>query len=57
VRVVADWRSPSLSLELRISRVHEVIIGEAAAVVGQQAGRADDPRWRIGSQTVTTHGR
>lgn len=59
MRVVADWRSPSLSQVLRICRVNEVIIGEvaAAAVVGQQAGRVDDARRRIGSQTVTMHGR
>lgn len=52
MREVADRRGPSLSHELRVGRVHEVIVREAAAaataVIGQQAGR---------TQAVAVHGR
>lgn len=58
MRVIANWRDPSLRHELRVCRIYEVIIREAAAaVVGQQIGGRDDACGRIGSQTVSIHGR
>lgn len=55
--VVAHRGGPSLSQELSVCRVDEVIIGEAAAMVGQQAGRGDDARRGIGSKTISMHRR
>lgn len=61
VRVVAHGRPPSLSQELGVCGVDEVIIREAAAaaaaVVGQEAGGGYDAQRRIGAQAVSVHSR
>lgn len=44
VRVVADWRRPSLGQEVRLCGVDDAVVGEAAAaaaVVGHQARGGD----------------
>lgn len=50
VRVVPDRRNPPLSQKRSICGLDEVIVGEAAAVVGQEAGRGHEVVRRADSQ-------
>lgn len=63
MRVVTDRRNPPLSQEGSLRRLDEVIVREAAALVGQQAGRGHEvarrsnPQLGSRSQDVSMGGR
>lgn len=62
MRVVPDRGNRPLSQEGSVRGLDEVVVGEAAAVIGQQAGRGDevvrrpDPQLGGGSQDVSVDG-